>query len=179
MQEQEKKIQELGKTIQALQEQLKGLEGEYGSLSDREADKLTTAFLALTLKQLVLVQKDYSTVQAFVKDLASKERKIVEVTKTPLEDLNRPDPDKLKQAMAIIGPEQFNFALADAFLKELTSGRERNLDCGGKNHQLGQNSYGEADHRGGSRPERLEEEPGPGDPTLVPGERSLGTGNHR
>ena len=51
----------------------------------------------------------------------------MEAIKIPLEDLNEQDPDKLKQAMAIIGPEQYNLALAGAFLKEFMSDEKDTL----------------------------------------------------
>ena len=127
LKELENKLQEQGKNIQGLQEQIKGLESEYGRLCDSEAEKVTTVFLALAQKQLVLTQKDFVAVKAFLKGLVTKERKIVEATKTPLEELSADDSDKLKQALAIIGPEQYNFALANIFLKELTSDEKETL----------------------------------------------------
>jgi tetratricopeptide (TPR) repeat protein len=79
------------------------------------------AILALAREKTAATQKDLAGVKAFLKELSAKERKIVETTKTPIEDLTAEDSDTLRVVFQILGPEQYNLALANAFSKELSS----------------------------------------------------------
>ena len=57
----------------------------------RDLPSKSNEILALAREKSASAQKDLAQVKAFLKELVAKEAKIVEVTKTNLEDLNAED----------------------------------------------------------------------------------------
>jgi hypothetical protein len=76
--------------------------------------------LVLVRERAALVQKDLAVAKAFLKELASKEKKAADAAKVPLEDIVIDEKDTLKVAFDILGLDSYSLSLANIFLKELT-----------------------------------------------------------
>jgi tetratricopeptide (TPR) repeat protein len=76
--------------------------------------------LIMAREKSTATQKDLASAKAFLKELASREKKAAEATKTALEDIVIDEKDTLKTVFDILGLDSYGLGLANVFIKELT-----------------------------------------------------------